>query len=64
MSEALCTKENPYSGERDKAEKPIRWVHPDAKIEYEHYGSFSEGGSYEKLRCPHCGIGFRNTLPD
>jgi hypothetical protein len=56
MSEAFCTKDNPYSDERDKKEKPTKWVHADAKIVY-------ECDEYEKFECPYCGTTFKQILP-
>jgi hypothetical protein len=52
-----CTKEAPmpevHSG---------RWEHPDAEEIEVDYGSMY--GSYERYRCPHCGLKFWVELPD
>lgn len=64
MKIETCTKERPFSKEIDK--KDIRWEHPDAEEIEEDYGRGGgvADGDYIKYKCPHCGITFREELPN
>lgn len=41
-----------------------RWVHGDAKLDFEEYNGLAGGGDYEHYTCPHCRKGFYVELPD
>ncbi len=55
--ENICTKDSPMP----KGAKGT-WVHPDAEMVDEDSGSMY--GTYEKYKCPHCGMRFWVELPD
>lgn len=61
IREFVCTKEDPWTKEKVGS---LRTIHPDAESHGDEYGSFSNGGSYEKFVCPHCGKYFTVELPD
>lgn len=55
MARKNCTKNNPSDG------TPYKWYHPDAKCIYS-YDGWEEDTSYDKYKCPHCGITFREYI--
>ena len=44
--------------------KPGIYYHNDAKVLYSEDGSLSDGGSFDRYECPHCGFRFWVELPD
>lgn len=50
-----CTAETPSDG------TPYDWCPPDAK-QIDSYDSCEEGESYDKFKCPHCGITFKTYV--
>lgn len=59
MERKTCSKDNPMPYNATG-----KWQHPDAELIDEEYGSLSDGGSYEKYKCPNCGKIFKVSLPD
>jgi len=55
----VCSAENPMP-----LKAPGHWLHPDAKFDFDEYGSLGSGGSHEHYTCPHCKKGFYVELPD
>ncbi len=58
MSE-LCTKDNPYSKERDFA--GARWEH-DAAHEDGHQENGYPGGDIVRMKCNNCGLQWKKEL--
>lgn len=60
MSERnLCDAANPMTTQRQRAAGiGARWQHPDAR----ETGTASD--HYIEYKCPHCGLVFRNEMPD
>lgn len=55
-----CTKDAPMP----QGTKPGIYYHNDAKVLYSEDGSLSDGGSFDRYECPHCGFRFWVELPD
>jgi hypothetical protein len=55
MPREICTKENPG----DKT--PYKWEHPDA-VCVDSYDAWEEGESWDKFKCPHCGVVFKEYI--
>lgn len=53
-----CTKDNPSDG------TPYEWYHPDAILVNTFYDNSVFHDDYETYECPHCGIRFKETLPN
>lgn len=51
-----CTEERPYAGDAG------RWYHPSAKEVGEQEDGWP-GGDIITLLCPHCGLRFKEELP-
>lgn len=64
MKRETCTRENPYSKERDTPES--RWEHPDADLVDEDYGKGGgvTDGDYYIYICPNCKLRFKVELPN
>ena len=63
MTRRTCTKENPYTKERDASEPGYGWQH-DAL--HEDHGSQEDGypgGDIVTMHCDNCGIKFKVELP-
>jgi hypothetical protein len=59
VEQQICTKDAPMP-----PNAPGRWVHPDAKLDFEEYNGLMGGGDYEHYTCPNCGKAFYVQLPD
>jgi len=57
--EFVCTPERPWT-ENDGTPA----THPRAVVLFEEEGSLASGGSYERIECPDCGVGWWKMLPD
>jgi len=55
MNRKKCTKNNPSDGTQYK------WYHPDAKC-IDSYDAWEEGESYDKYKCPNCGVIFKQYV--
>jgi hypothetical protein len=60
MTRKQCTKDNPYTPERD--EPGCRWEH-DAAHEVGDQESGWPGGDIVRMRCDNCGTEWRSELP-
>lgn len=59
MARRQCTKENPYSPERDKAEPGCGWEHSSDAV----HEVGDQEGDIVRMRCDNCGIEWKAKLP-
>jgi hypothetical protein len=58
----LCTKDNPYTKDRDENEPGYGWEH-DGAYEVGEQEPGWPGGDIVKMTCPNCGISWTTELP-
>jgi len=62
MTRKQCTKENPYTPERDATEAGYGWKHTDAHEVGEQENGWP-GDDIVKMRCDNCGLSWKSELP-
>jgi hypothetical protein len=62
MKRRQCTKDNPYTPERDKNEPGRGWEHEGAHEVGEQRDGWP-GGDIVTMQCPNCGIRWEKELP-
>ncbi len=63
MSRKQCTKDDPYTLERDKAEPGYGWEHSDVHEVDDSQENGWPCGDTVRMRCNNCGLEWNTELP-